>query len=304
MGLRPTGPHMVSIHHAALVALFRNRPTLAAELLIACGESIPQFAEARIEAAELTNVAPAEYRADLVVVLLDDAAQPVLGVIIEVQLHRDERKRFTWPVYLVDMRARFECETLVVVVTSEPAVASWAKAPIHLGPGNDLRLHVIGPSVIPKITDQDDACRDPELAVLSSIAHGSTSLDVAIAATIAVAGLDEERLKMYYDLIVASLTHAARIALEKHMATSNYQYQSEFARKYVAQGKAEGILEGKAEGEAAGKANALLTFLGARGLALDEEGRARIAACTDIEQLDEWIKRAATAATIAQLFVP
>ena len=54
--------------HEALVLLFRNRPSLAAEVMRdVLRVPLPAFDEARVESAELTEMAPAEYRADLVV---------------------------------------------------------------------------------------------------------------------------------------------------------------------------------------------------------------------------------------------
>ena len=47
-----------------------------------------------MESSDLSDLAPAEYRADLVVLLVD--GKPVLGIVVEVQLHRDDRKPFTW----------------------------------------------------------------------------------------------------------------------------------------------------------------------------------------------------------------
>jgi hypothetical protein len=64
--------------------------------------------------------------------------------------------------------------------------------------------------------------------------------------------------------------------------------ESDFARKYVAEGKTEG------------KAEALSAILGARGLSVSEELRQRILACRDAAALDRWIARAATAASIEQ----
>jgi flagellar biosynthesis/type III secretory pathway protein FliH len=84
------------------------------------------------------------------------------------------------------------------------------------------------------------------------------------------------------------------------MASGHYEYQSDFARKYVAEGRAAGIAEGLAEGHSEGKAEALLTILAARGLAVSEEQRQRILACRDLASLDRWIARAATAASIEQ----
>jgi hypothetical protein len=61
---------MPSQLHEALLSLFRNRPELAPELLRdALHIQLPAYSEARIESADLTDLQPAAYRADLVVLL-------------------------------------------------------------------------------------------------------------------------------------------------------------------------------------------------------------------------------------------
>jgi hypothetical protein len=87
----------------------------------------------------------------------------------------------------------------------------------------------------------------PELAVLSAMAHGDEEVGKTIARTLmdAVAGLDDERASLYVDLAVSSLNEAARAALEELMQSGTYEYQSEFARKYFAQGRQEGRQEGR-----------------------------------------------------------
>jgi hypothetical protein len=92
----------------------------------------------------------------------------------------------------------------------------------------------------------------------------------------------------------------ARDCLEEFMPT----YHSEFARRYFSQGEAPRRAEGEASGEAKGPANALLLVLDVRRLHVTDEVRAKIAACTDIHQLDNWIDRAATARTIEDLQFP
>ena len=99
---------MPSSLHEALLLLFRNRPQLAPELLRdALGVAVPAYTEARIESAELSELQPAEYRADLVILLYD--GRPVLGIVIEVQLGPDDDKRFSWPLYVTGLRARIRC---------------------------------------------------------------------------------------------------------------------------------------------------------------------------------------------------
>jgi hypothetical protein len=119
------------------------------------------------ESAELTDINPAEDRADLVVLLVD--GKPVLGIVVEVQLSPDPRKRFTWPVYVA---ARLKCPACVLVVTPTEDVARWCRQPIDMGPGSALSPPVIGPASVPVIDNVAAAERDPELAVLSVIAHG------------------------------------------------------------------------------------------------------------------------------------
>src|SRR5262245_20943859 len=120
---------MPSQLHEVLLLLFRNQPRLAPELLRdALHVKLPPYTEARIESADLTDLPPAEYRADLVVLLLDGA--PVLGIIVEVQLSPDGRKQYVWPAYVVNLRARLKCAVCLLVVTVDEATARWAAKPV------------------------------------------------------------------------------------------------------------------------------------------------------------------------------
>jgi predicted transposase YdaD len=76
------------------------------------------------------------------------------------------------------------------------------------------------------------------------------------------------------------------------------------ARELADAAEARGREEGKIDGKAEGKAEAILAFLAARGIAVDSETRARIAACTDAGTLDRWIARAATAASAMEVITP
>ena len=302
---------MASQTHEALLLLFRNRPALAPELLRdALQVPVPPFTEARIESAELTDIQPAEYRADLVVLLLEDV--PVLGIVVEVQLRPDEDKSFSWPVYVTGLRARIRCPVCLLVVAAEEAVARWAARPIELGGGSRLVPLVVGPSGVPEITDEEQARRDPELAVLSAMAHGrdadaGKALRIALAAMAASVGLDAERSTLYFDLTMASLSEAAREAL-KSMDPAKYEYQSEFARKYFSLGKAEGEAEGEAKGEAKGKAEGkaegkvelVLKQLAVRFGPLDDGVVARVRGST-VADLDRIAEQLLTAESVEEV---
>ena len=121
------------------------------------------------------------------------------------------------------------------------------------------------------------------------MAHGQTEHGGTIAGALlpAIAGLDEERARFYFDLVVNSVDTAARRALEALM--KGYEYQSDFAKKYVA------------EGEAKGEARSLLTVLRVRGISVPDAARERILAEKDPERLERWVERAVVASSLAEV---
>jgi hypothetical protein len=289
---------MPSMRHECLVDLFRNRPSLAAELLAeALGVVLPAYSEARITSIDLTETQPAEYRADIVVLLLKED-KPVRVIIVEVQLKKDEDKRYTWPAYLTVSRDRQRCPADLLVVAPDPDVAEWCAEPIELGvAGFILRPPVLRRTAVPVVIDPDEAVRRPELGVLSAMAYGETEQGATIAGAVllAIQGLEDERARFYYDLVYNSLNDAARRALETMM--KGYEYQSDFAKKYVAQGRVEGRIEGRVE-EAA---RAVLTALRIRGIAVPDAARERILAQQDPDCLERWLERAIVAASLAEV---
>jgi hypothetical protein len=284
-----------SLTHEGLLLLFKNRPELAPELLRdALGVTLPAYAEARIDSADLTDAQPTEYRADLVVLLVD--GKPVLGIVVEVQLElkKEDRKLYTWPVYVANLRARLECPVCVLVVTPSESVAERARVSIELGPGSTVTPFVVGPKAVPIVRDAEAAVRDPELAVLSAMAHGkdepSVAVSIATAALAACRRLDDERAMLYLDLIGISLGDAARAALEDLMAQGNYEFQSDFAKKHRAAGKAEG------------RAEDVLEILDARGINVSSDQKARVLGCADVALLSHWIRKAVTVVSADELF--
>ncbi|HEX5717097.1 MAG TPA: hypothetical protein VF179_13115 [Thermoanaerobaculia bacterium] len=293
---------MPSMAHEILVDLFKNRPSLAAEILVeVLGVSLPDYTEARIASADLTEIQPAEYRADAVVLLLRGGS-PVRVVIVEVQLAVDLQKRFSWPAYAVVSRAVHGCPVALLVVAPDPNVAEWCAEPIEIGiPGFVLRPPVLRRTAIPVVTDPGEAARRPELGVLSAMAHGETEEGATIAAAVlpAIRGLDDDRSRFYHDLVYTSLNEASRRALEVLM--KGYEYQSDFAKKYVAQGRTEGLTEGLARGRAEEAARAVLMVLRARGVAVPDADRERILAQKDPERLERWLEKAAVASSVAEV---
>jgi hypothetical protein len=289
---------MPSVEHESYVKLFREQPALAVRVLQeALGVEVPAYAEARVESANLDQVVPTQYRADLTVKLVDGEA--VFGVVVEVQLSRDADKPYTWPAYLMNLRERWRCPTVLLVVAPEEGLAHWCGRAIETGQrGFVLQPYVAGPGNLPVVMQEEEAREAPEWAMLSVLAHGQGEQGEAMARAVlpGLVGLDGERSRFYFDLLVRSLNDAARAALEALMQSGTYEYTSEFARRFIAQGHKEGLQEGESK--------ALLKLLEARGIAVDEESRQRIVACTDLEQLERWLVKALSVRSLHELFEP
>jgi hypothetical protein len=149
---------------------------------------------------------------------------------------------------------------------------------------------------LPIVDDVAVAERDPELAVLSVMAHGQEAHGEGLGriALWAIQRLADDRHALYSDLVLTAVSKAARAALEELMAGGNYEFQSDFVKKFLAKGEAKGRAEGRAE--------ALLAVLEARGLSVTQDARARILECTDTAQLDAWIRKAVSINSVDELF--
>lgn len=314
---------MVSLLHEGVLKLVRDRPAFAAEMLgELLGVEVPRFTHARVTDVTLNELAPIEYRADTVV--LFTRKKPVFGAIIEAQLEPDRDKRLTWPVYATVARACHRCPFVVIVVSPDPATARWAARPIELGGGNRYWPLVVGPDGIPSVTDRRRARREPQLAMLSVMAHGrgevATAAAIGSAALRAITPFPKEQRLLYSLLIEASLSEAARKAIEMDPSPPMYfndaqrrNYERGIAKgkaegiakgkaEGIAKGKAEGIAKGKAEGRAEGEAAALLKILTRRGLRPTAEQRRRIIACTELAMLERWLDRSLAVGSVEELF--
>ncbi len=116
---------------------------------------------------------------------------------------------------------------------------------------------------------------------------------MASAAVEAAARLDDERKRLYADLVFRSLSEKNFKKLVNIMDMSKYEPQSELCKTW----QAEGISKGKAEG----KAEAVLAVLRTRGLPLTVEDERRISACQDADLLSRWLVRAVTVATAEEV---
>ena len=87
------------------------------------------------------------------------------------------------------------------------------------------------------------------------------------------------------------------------MDPAKYEYQSDFAKRYIGLGRAEGHAEGRAEGQAEGRAALLQRLLTRRFGALPAEVTGRLSAAT-IEELDAIGERLLSAQSLEEALGP
>jgi len=304
---------MPGIAHEAPVELLRREPLLVAALLDGTGVQVPAEVKAVMAAGDLSSALPAEFRADAVIMLNGRASGPgrrpgKLAVVVEVQMSPDEGKRRVWPAYLTLARAQHDCPAVLLVICPARAVGRWARRPIPTGhPGFDLMPLVIDADSTPWPAAPERAGARPELTVLAAFT-GAIDLEQDVGqrlvlATLATADLDVDRLKTYTQLIRALASAEARGALEALMTTV---FKDDFFERAEAKGRADGEAKGRAEGEAKGRAEGeagmLLRVLAARGFEIPGQVRERVLSCTDLGQLEIWGDKAATAASLDEVF--
>ncbi|WP_067604599.1 hypothetical protein [Nocardiopsis listeri] len=284
---------MPGFEHELQVRLLQNRPELVPLMLRdTIGFPVPDFAHAELGCGDHTRLKPKSFKSDNVVVLYDESGRKVLAIVSEVQQGRDDDKPYTWPLYLATVREQLRCPVRLMIVCPDIGTERWARHPIEIETGGaTLRPAVLGPGNTPYIDDLEKARAFPELAVLSAAAHGS-HLPVLKAAEAALDKLPEHTQLLYNDYIESKLNAAARKMWEDLMATGTYEWQSDFARKYVGQGREEGRQEGREEGRAEGKQETLIRFLEATSATISLDSRRRIEECDDIGRLDDWLDKA------------
>ena len=156
-----------------------------------------------------------------------------------------------------------------------------------------LRPLIVAPDDLPLVVDAELAGRYPSLAVLSMLMHSHRSdIDQAFAGLAeALRAVGPSQAVLFNDIVLAGLPPDSRARWRAFMtATAGSRYFSEEFQQAEA--------KGRVEGQAHALADAVLTVLLGRDVAVPQHLRDRILRCTDQHQLRSWLLRAATATTI------
>ena len=287
---------MPSLEHNGFVDMFRENPTLAPRFLATLFHlDIPPYTSVTVVESALDQLIPVEFRADLVLELHDASGAIVLAIVLEVQREKDPDKKFSWLVYVAVVRARKRCPTIVLVVAPDADVAAWAMEPIDsgLGRGSCSPL-VLGPAIVPRITDEALAEQEPELALLSAVAHGNgpNGLDVIQAFSRALDRLDRELAAAYFQIVYTALREPMRNALEAMVMERQAETKATFPPLM------QKLIDG---GELKGARGVLLRLIAQAGIALSDDDRARVQACADLATLEHWVDNVRDAKTAADV---
>ncbi len=302
---------MAGLAHDVLIQALRDDAFLLPMLLAKLtGRRLPGKLKAADSAVRSTR--SAEVRPDIVY----RAGRSWL--VCEVQNKLDKTKARSW--LLTTAALRFEHRRMgdLVVITASPAVARWAEKVAHERGSAGTTSHLT-PVVLLLDGRRARELLDPERPELALCAawamkarHGRAAIRVVerafeLSENLPPSLRDAQRRAIFTVLsdrmrsrLREATMHPDRVPETPESRELRLLLESNGEKRGLAQGKTEGRTEGLAEG----KRDTLQMILTERGLALTAAQRRRIDGCSDIPQLDAWLKRALTADTTTEVLGP
>jgi hypothetical protein len=316
---------MPGLKHQSIVQILRDEPQLLVMFLGRSGFRLPSGAIPVIADSDLSHRDPGmlkELRSDNV--FLFRGMHEQVAVVVEVQTSRPNQKRkLAWPCYVTSARAVHDCKAYLLVVAAGPDALSGSDRVIEIGqPGFNLLPFVSGRDRMPP---PGGPFFGPELTMLH-VLTGTLDLSIHEARMFALASIAAARPDRYHRYV-----HLIRIFTPRHARNELEQlmedlFKDPFIDRFIEEGKQLGIERGMEQGmqqgmeqgmqqgmeqgmqqgmqlgRAKSAAHVLLTILAARGIAIADQIRARIAECADPDLLERWATRAATCANIDEVF--
>jgi len=316
-----------SLEHQGLVTLVLDCPALLLWLLRnVLGVPLSEQVTIRPGPESIHELKHPDHHADGVMVVDGNEAY-----VIEVQLQIDESKRWVWALYASGTGLRLGANTSVVVLTPSKRVEAWCSESFRLGHGGIvLTPLVLGPSNVPSQIDPALARALPELAVLVVAIHPPGSKRSIVNAVQAIQTLDATEpqravrlrrlLCVFAPQLETTMTQmerdlfwkrvdehymrvapngVLRYALEEAWIKAHERARIERERALIEHERA------RIEHERAlieQRVAAVLAVLEARSLTPSPQQRARIEAEQDDVTLGRWIRRAALAHAVEDLF--
>ena len=236
---------------------------------------------------------PREVHPDILLESLD----PPAWALVEPQLDEDAAKLRRWVLMTAAALDRYGVMGDLVIVTPFAAVAAWAEHLIELVGAAGTRLYL--KPVVVLLGEAEArallATGRPELAFFAAWAmqsrHGTAAQQIVETALRTAETEANEALRTELVRAILNVLSAPMYARIREVFMS-FQPKSE--------GPVLRML--REEFEAHVRATVLLRHLSKRGFVVDEPVRARVLACQDSDQLDRWLDRVLTAASLDEVF--
>jgi hypothetical protein len=292
-----------SLLHEEILDLLRGDPSALFEALVHSGKlPLPAFTHAELRAGEIRLLVPTEWRLDLLFLLR--GVQGDFALPVEIQQSIDRKKARLWPFAVASVALTHACPTALVVVTTKPNVARWARGPFPTGhPGYALQPIVVGPDDFPWVTDPEEAKRAPHRAILSALMHRDDPRVVPVvhAAFASLEALPPTDADQWRELLADALqsNELAKQVVETIMSIENFREKSTWFREGREEGREVGWQQGQEAGREKGAIDstraAVLRVLTRRSLPLTPAHRERLDDCTDLSTLERWLDLAVVA---------
>ncbi len=298
--------------HDVLVQALREDATLLPAILSRLRQGhLPPLKGPIDSAVRFTR--PAEVRPDV-------AHRTAHGWVVgEVQNKIDPIKRRRWLLAAAILHDETKQMGDVVVITASAAVARWARKVAHVRGPAGTRLQLT-PVVVHLSLRRAKALLDPKAPHLALFAawamqhrHGLAAARVVEAALDLTDHLPPPLREPQWHAIIDVLNnemlsrlreaamHPDRVTERPAVRKTRLLLESIGEKRGLEQGLAKGRDEGRNEGRAEAARGDLLLVLTERGLTPAASERARIEACADVAQLGLWLRRAVTAASVAEV---
>lgn len=296
--------------HQGIIALFRDDPALAFDLLAEVfGVSVPISGRIGERSAALDRFAPCfgdtgELRPDLALSLTHaEHPQGGVGLIIEVQGRAENLKRWRMAVYRALLAERLQLPVALLLVPLSISASRWARGLGQLEVPPHEGLLVLDWQNMPHVAEPGLARRRPSKAILAALlravvrdfGHLRTALELALE-------LGDDRRWRYAASILSAAPPPLRERLRNELAMDHRYELTELEYNSIAYH--DGREHGREAARREGLVELLLTILELRHIPIDAETRAKIEGCEQIAELERWVARAKQVDALAAVFEP
>ncbi|MEV5409750.1 hypothetical protein AB0K60_13045 [Thermopolyspora sp. NPDC052614] len=276
---------MPSPRHDALNRLMQHHPDLPIRLLREVGGiDLPDLL-LHVGPGDLRDRISREMHADTVV-FGGPRQDRWFSVIVEVETEMSEKKPHDTVVAAAVLWLETRAPVHVIFITPDPDAAKFA-GPVQISIGClTITMHpvIVGPDHIPVLTDPNQMAGDLLTSALSVMAHGHRP-DVARAFVKLLGDLPADDATSLFNYTIDMAPPPTRRLLEETVTTyvtENSPWAQNLYRK--------------------GQADAVLSVLRLRNIAVPPDRQQQLSTCTDPTLLDLWLQRALDATHIDDLF--